>query len=54
MSIVRFKTDFLFLLLDAIMENYVTIENEEDKVEELIVLSKSSADHKILEQLTQR
>jgi magnesium transporter len=27
------------------MENfYVTIENEEDKVEELIVLSKSSAD----------
>jgi magnesium transporter len=38
--------------LDAIMENfYVTIENEEDKVEELIVLSKSSADPKILERI---
>jgi magnesium transporter len=34
------------------MENfYVTIENEEDKVEELIVLSKSSADPKILERI---
>ena len=47
------KADFLlYLLLDAIMENfYVTIENEEDKVEELIVLSKSSADPKILERI---
>jgi magnesium transporter len=44
------KVDFLlYLLLDAIMENfYVTIENEEDKVEELITLSKNSADPKIL------
>jgi magnesium transporter len=52
-SIVRSKkADFCCLLLDAIMENfYVTIENEEDKVEELIVLSKSSADPKILERI---
>jgi hypothetical protein len=34
------------------MENfYVTIENEEDKVEELIVLSKSSADPKFWNEL---
>ncbi|WP_367769488.1 magnesium/cobalt transporter CorA [Flavobacterium sp. WC2421] len=44
------KADFLlYMLLDAIMENfYVTIENEEDKVEELINISKSSADPEIL------
>jgi len=44
------KADFLlYLLLDAVMENfYITIENEEDKVEELINLSKNSADPKIL------
>ncbi len=44
------KADFLlYLLLDAIMENfYVTIENEEDKVEELINISKNSADPEIL------
>jgi magnesium transporter len=44
------KADFLlYLLLDAVMENfYVTIENEEDKMEELIHLSKSSADPQIL------
>ena len=44
------KVDFLlYLLLDAIMENfYITIENEEDKVEELINLSKESADPSIL------
>lgn len=44
------KVDFLlYLLLDAIIENfYVTIENEEDKVEELINLSKNSADPEIL------
>jgi magnesium transporter len=44
------RADFLlYLLLDAVMENfYVTIENEEDKVEELINLSKNSADPEIL------
>ena len=44
------KADFLlYLLLDAIMENfYVTLENEEDKVEELINISKNSADPEIL------
>jgi magnesium transporter len=44
------KADFLlYLLLDAIIENfYVTIENEEDKVEELLALSKASADPNIL------
>lgn len=44
------KTDYLlYLLLDAIMENfYITIENEEDKVEELMVLSKSSSNPDIL------
>ena len=44
------KADFLlYFLLDAIIENFfVTIENEEDKVEELIVLSKESTDPAIL------
>jgi magnesium transporter len=44
------KADFLlFLLLDAIIENFfITIENEEDKVEEIIILSKESADPSIL------
>jgi magnesium transporter len=44
------RADFLlYMLLDAVMENfYVTIENEEDKVEELINLSKNSADPEIL------
>ncbi|TDE05427.1 magnesium/cobalt transporter CorA [Flavobacterium hiemivividum] len=47
------KADFLlYLLLDAVMENfYITIENEEDKVEELINLSKNSTDPKILERI---
>ena len=47
------KADYLlFLLLDAIMENfYITIENEEDRVEELINLSKKSTDLSILEQI---
>lgn len=47
------KADYLlFLLLDAIMENfYITIENEEDKVEMLINLSKRSTDLSILEQI---
>lgn len=53
-GIVRTKqVDYLlFLLLDAIMENfYITIENEEDKVEELINQSKKSTDLSILEQI---
>jgi magnesium transporter len=47
------KADYLlFLLLDAIMENfYITIENEEDKVEALISLSKVSTNPQILEQI---
>jgi len=47
------KADYLlFLLLDAIMENfYITIENEEDKVEELINVSKLNTDLAILEQI---
>lgn len=53
-GIVRTKqADYLlYLLLDAIMENfYITIENEEDKVEELINLSKVSTNLSILEQI---
>ena len=40
------KADYLlYILLDAIMQNfYITIENEEDKVEELINISKNSAE----------
>lgn len=47
------KADYLlYILLDAIMENfYITIENEEDKVEELINLSKRSTDPIILEKI---
>ncbi|WP_418263170.1 magnesium/cobalt transporter CorA [Flavobacterium faecale] len=48
---VRAKnTDYLlYLLLDAVMENfYITIENEEDKVEALIVLSKTNSNPEIL------
>lgn len=47
------KADYLlYILLDAIMENfYITIENEEDKIEELINLSKNSADPIILEKI---
>ncbi|MBP2281836.1 magnesium transporter [Flavobacterium sp. CG_23.5] len=47
------KVDYLlYILLDAIMENfYITIENEEDKVEDLINLSKRSADPIILERI---
>lgn len=47
------KADYLlYLLLDAVMENfYITIENEEDRVEELINLSKTSTNPKILEQI---
>ena len=47
------KADYLlYLLLDAVMENfYITIEAEEDKVESLINLSKSSTNPIILEQI---
>ncbi|TDD77347.1 magnesium/cobalt transporter CorA [Flavobacterium caseinilyticum] len=47
------KADYLlYILLDAIMENfYITLENEEDKVEELINLSKESTDPIILEKI---
>lgn len=47
------KADYLlYLLLDAVMENfYITIENEEDRVEDLINLSKTSTNPKILEQI---
>ncbi|MFC4818173.1 MULTISPECIES: magnesium/cobalt transporter CorA [unclassified Flavobacterium] len=47
------KTDYLlYLLLDAVMENfYITIEAEEDKVEELINLSKTSTKLEVLEQI---
>lgn len=44
------KADFLlYFLLDAIIENFfITIENEEGKVEEIINLSKESSDPNIL------
>jgi magnesium transporter len=47
------KADYLlFILLDAIIGNfYITIENEEDKVEDLIDLTKNSADPIILEKI---
>lgn len=47
------KADYLlYVLLDAIMENfYITLENEEDKVEQLINLSKESTDPIILEKI---
>ena len=47
------KADFLlYILLDAVMENfYITIENEEDKIEELINLTKKSVDPEILERI---
>ena len=47
------KADYLlYLLLDAVMENfYITIEAEEDKVEELINLSKTSTKLEVLEQI---
>lgn len=47
------KSDFLlYVLLDAIVENfYITIENEEDKIEELINLTKKGADPIILEKI---
>ena len=47
------KADYLlYLLLDAIMENfYITIETEEDRVEELINVSKTSTNPQILEHI---
>ena len=47
------KADYLlYILLDAIMENfYITLENEEDKVEVLINLTKESVDPIILEKI---
>lgn len=47
------KVDYLlYLLLDAVIENfYITIENEENKIEELIDLTKKGADPVILERI---
>lgn len=47
------KSDYLlFILLDAIMENfYITLENEEDKIEELINHTKTSTEPIILEKI---
>jgi magnesium transporter len=47
------KADYLlYLLLDAVMENfYITIENEEEKVEELINETKTSTKLVLLEQI---
>lgn len=53
-GIVRDKNvDYLlYLLLDAVMENFfITIEAEEGKVEELINLSKTNDNPKVLEQI---
>lgn len=49
------KADYLlYILLDAVMENfYITIENEEDKIEKLIDQTKSSTDPIILEKIEQ-
>ena len=47
------KVDYLlYLLLDAVIENfYITIENEENKIEQLINLTKKGADPIILEKI---
>jgi magnesium transporter len=47
------KADFLlYILLDSIMENfYITLENEEDKIEVLIDQTKNSTDPIILEKI---
>jgi len=47
------KVDYLlYLLLDAVMENfYITLEDEEDKVEELINMTKKEAKPIILEKI---
>lgn len=47
------KADYLmYILLDAIMENfYITIENEENKVDELISLSKIDVNPRVIEKI---
>jgi magnesium transporter len=47
------KSDYLlYILLDSIMDNfYITLENEEDRIEELIDLTKQSTDPIILEKI---
>ncbi|AOW10714.1 magnesium/cobalt transporter CorA [Flavobacterium gilvum] len=47
------KADYLlYILLDTVIGNfYITLENEEDKIEELIDFTKSSADPIILEKI---
>lgn len=47
------KNDYLlYTLLDAVMENfYITIENEEDRLEKIMILSKTSSNPIILEQI---
>lgn len=47
------KVDYLlYLLLDSVIENfYITIEDEEEKIEELINLTKKGADPVILEKI---
>ena len=49
------KADYLlYILLDAVMGNfYITLENEEDKIEGLIDLTKKSTDPIILEKIEQ-
>ncbi len=49
------KADYLlYILLDAVMENfYITLENEENKIEELIDSTKNSTDPIILEKIEQ-
>jgi magnesium transporter len=49
------KADFLlYVLLDAIIENfYITIENEEDKIDELINITKKNAQPIVLEKIEQ-
>lgn len=53
-GLVRDKNSdyLLFLLLDAVMENfYITLENEEDRVEALINLTKTSTQLQLLERI---
>ena len=47
------KADYLlYILLDAVMENfYITLENEENKIEELINLTKKSVSPLVLERI---
>jgi magnesium transporter len=49
------KADYLlYILLDAIIENFfITLENEEDKIEELINITKKAANPIILEKIEQ-